>query len=99
MSRILTVTLNPALDLSTETGTIVPQRKLRCAAPDASSFRDSDHRHEFRFINRVAFQKVADIGIQGASDARQRPDRWRLPLVFDFGEITFGQAGFLRHLV
>lgn len=33
MSRILTVTLNPALDLSTETGTIVPQRKLRCAVP------------------------------------------------------------------
>ena len=33
MSRILTVTLNPALDLSTETGTIIPQRKLRCAAP------------------------------------------------------------------
>lgn len=33
MTRILTVTLNPALDLSTETETVVPGPKLRCAEP------------------------------------------------------------------
>ncbi|PIE10444.1 MAG: sugar kinase [Rhodobacterales bacterium] len=32
-SPILTVTLNPALDLSTITGVVRPDRKLRCAAP------------------------------------------------------------------
>ena len=33
MTRILTLTLNPALDISTETETVGPDRKLRCAAP------------------------------------------------------------------
>jgi len=33
MTRILTLTLNPALDISTETETVAPDRKLRCAAP------------------------------------------------------------------
>jgi 6-phosphofructokinase 2 len=33
MRRILTVTLNPALDVSTETARVEPDRKLRCAAP------------------------------------------------------------------
>jgi 6-phosphofructokinase 2 len=33
MHPILTITLNPALDLSTETGILVPDRKLRCTAP------------------------------------------------------------------
>ncbi len=33
MSRILTVTLNPALDLATQTPHVHPDRKLRCAAP------------------------------------------------------------------
>lgn len=33
MHRILTVTLNPALDLSTETPDVAPDRKLRCIAP------------------------------------------------------------------
>ncbi len=33
MSRIITLTLNPALDLSTETDTVAPGGKLRCAAP------------------------------------------------------------------
>ena len=31
---ILTVTLNPALDLSTSTDEVVPELKLRCEAPD-----------------------------------------------------------------
>lgn len=35
MSRIITVTLNPALDLSTETAEVTPGVKLRCAAPRA----------------------------------------------------------------
>lgn len=33
MTRILTLTLNPALDISTETETVAPEHKLRCAAP------------------------------------------------------------------
>ncbi|MCP1170263.1 1-phosphofructokinase family hexose kinase [Limimaricola litoreus] len=33
MRPILTITLNPALDLSTETGALVADRKLRCTAP------------------------------------------------------------------
>ena len=33
MSEILTVTANPALDLSTEAPGVVPDRKLRCTAP------------------------------------------------------------------
>lgn len=33
MRPVLTVTLNPALDVSTSIGTIEPLRKLRCAAP------------------------------------------------------------------
>lgn len=33
MRDILTVTVNPALDLSTEAPAVVPDRKLRCAAP------------------------------------------------------------------
>ncbi|WP_341211449.1 hexose kinase [uncultured Limimaricola sp.] len=33
MRPILTLTLNPALDLSTETEAMLPGRKLRCAAP------------------------------------------------------------------
>lgn len=33
MTRIVTLTLNPALDFSTETATVAPDRKLRCAAP------------------------------------------------------------------
>jgi 6-phosphofructokinase 2 len=32
-SRILTVTLNPALDVTTTTARLLPQRKLRCDAP------------------------------------------------------------------
>ena len=31
---ILTVTLNPALDVSTSTEAVVPELKLRCEAPD-----------------------------------------------------------------
>ena len=33
MSQILTITVNPALDLSTEAPAVVPDRKLRCSAP------------------------------------------------------------------
>ena len=33
MTAILTVTMNPALDLSIETARVRPERKLRCAAP------------------------------------------------------------------
>lgn len=33
MSEILTITLNPALDLSTEAPAVVPDRKLRCTHP------------------------------------------------------------------
>jgi len=33
MSDILTITVNPALDLSTEAPAVVPDRKLRCSAP------------------------------------------------------------------
>ncbi len=33
MSDILTVTANPALDLSTEAPAVIPDRKLRCTAP------------------------------------------------------------------
>ncbi|MEQ1769539.1 MAG: 1-phosphofructokinase family hexose kinase [Devosia sp.] len=33
MARILTLTLNPALDISTAVPDVVPQRKLRCATP------------------------------------------------------------------
>ena len=35
MSRILTVTLNPALDLATEVETVTPDVKLRCTAARA----------------------------------------------------------------
>ncbi|WP_420409728.1 1-phosphofructokinase family hexose kinase [Hoeflea sp.] len=33
MSEILTITLNPALDVSTSVGTVTPGHKLRCAEP------------------------------------------------------------------
>ncbi len=33
MTEILTITVNPALDLSTEAPAVVPDRKLRCTAP------------------------------------------------------------------
>ncbi|MEM7644535.1 MAG: hexose kinase [Pseudomonadota bacterium] len=33
MTDIITVTLNPALDLSTEAPAVIPDRKLRCSAP------------------------------------------------------------------
>lgn len=33
MTQILTITVNPALDLSTEAPAVVPDRKLRCSAP------------------------------------------------------------------
>src|SRR6056297_874172 len=33
MTEILTITANPALDLSTEAPAVVPDRKLRCTAP------------------------------------------------------------------
>lgn len=33
MTEILTITVNPALDLSTEAPAVVPDRKLRCSAP------------------------------------------------------------------
>ncbi|MEM8824616.1 MAG: hexose kinase [Pseudomonadota bacterium] len=33
MNDIITVTLNPALDLSTEAPAVIPDRKLRCSAP------------------------------------------------------------------
>jgi len=33
MSEILTVTANPALDLSTDAPAVIPDRKLRCSAP------------------------------------------------------------------
>ncbi|MEM7491684.1 MAG: PfkB family carbohydrate kinase, partial [Pseudomonadota bacterium] len=33
MTDIITVTLNPALDLSTEAPVVIPDRKLRCSAP------------------------------------------------------------------
>ena len=33
MRDILTVTLNPALDLATEVGIVEPNQKLRCDAP------------------------------------------------------------------
>ncbi|WP_404404612.1 1-phosphofructokinase family hexose kinase [Pelagibacterium halotolerans] len=32
-ASILTITLNPALDITTETETLAPRKKLRCAAP------------------------------------------------------------------
>jgi 6-phosphofructokinase 2 len=32
-SNILTVTLNPALDVNTSTPKLIPQQKLRCAPP------------------------------------------------------------------
>ncbi len=34
MTRFLTLTMNPAVDLSTSVGEIVPSHKLRCAAPE-----------------------------------------------------------------
>ncbi len=33
MSEIVTITVNPALDLSTETRAVIPDQKLRCTAP------------------------------------------------------------------
>jgi len=33
MTEILTITVNPALDLSTEAPAVIPDRKLRCSAP------------------------------------------------------------------
>lgn len=33
MAKIVTLTMNPALDIATSTGQIIPERKLRCEAP------------------------------------------------------------------
>jgi 6-phosphofructokinase 2 len=33
MARIVTLTMNPALDIATATDRVVPEHKLRCEAP------------------------------------------------------------------
>ena len=67
MNDILTITLNPALDLSTEVGTVSPGPKLRCEEP----------RHDpggggvnvSRAIKRLGGQSIAFVALGGETGA------------------------------
>ncbi len=68
MTPILTVTLNPALDLSTATEAVVPGRKLRCAAPE--SYPGGGGINVSRAIAILGGQSRAFVTLGGATGQR-----------------------------
>ncbi len=65
---VLTVTLNPALDLSTETEAIVPGRKLRCAAPRLDP--GGGGINVSRLVARLGGDTTAFVALGGATGMR-----------------------------
>ena len=70
-ARILTVTLNPALDLATQTARVVPELKLRCEAPDIDP--GGGGINVSRAIARMDGDSTAVVALGGPAGARARP--------------------------
>ena len=65
---ILTVTLNPALDLSTSTDAVVPELKLRCEAPDIDP--GGGGINVSRAVAILGGRSIALVALGGATGAR-----------------------------
>lgn len=70
MTRIVTLTLNPALDLSTETDDVLPDIKLRCAAPRSDA--GGGGVNVSRAIAFLGGSSVAGLALGGATGDRVR---------------------------
>lgn len=70
MPDILTLTPNPALDLSTSTPRVVPTDKLRCAAPSVDA--GGGGINVARVVSRLGGEAVAAFAAGGANGARLR---------------------------
>ncbi|WP_424976237.1 1-phosphofructokinase family hexose kinase [Dinoroseobacter sp. S124A] len=70
MSRIFTLTLNPALDLSTEAPEVVPDLKLRCAQPRADA--GGGGVNVSRAIAFLGGETVAALALGGSTGAQVR---------------------------
>ena len=68
MSSIVTVTLNPALDVSTTTASVQPGRKLRCEAPRTDP--GGGGINVSRVIRRLGGESLAFVAIAGPTGAR-----------------------------
>lgn len=68
MQRILTVTLNPALDLSTTVPVVEPGPKLRCAEPLAEP--GGGGINVSRVIRKLGYESRAVVALGGASGQR-----------------------------
>lgn len=68
MTPIVTVTLNPALDVSTTTATVRPGRKLRCEAPRTDP--GGGGINVSRVIQRLGGESLALVAIAGPTGAR-----------------------------
>lgn len=70
MTQIVTLTLNPALDLSTETEDVLPDIKLRCAAPRSDA--GGGGVNVSRAIAFLGGTTVAGLALGGATGDRVR---------------------------
>lgn len=70
MAAILTLTLNPALDLTTETEVLAPTRKLRCSTPHAEP--GGGGVNVSRAIRELGGTSRALIALGGSTGARHR---------------------------
>lgn len=68
MPLIVTVTLNPALDLSTATASVQPGRKLRCEAPRTDP--GGGGINVSRVIKRLGGESLALVALAGATGER-----------------------------
>jgi 6-phosphofructokinase 2 len=68
MTPIVTVTLNPALDLSTATAAVRPGRKLRCEAPRTDP--GGGGINVSRVIRRLGGESLALVALAGATGER-----------------------------
>lgn len=68
MTPIVTVTLNPALDVSTTTETVRPGRKLRCEAPRTDP--GGGGINVSRVLKRLGGESLALVAIAGATGER-----------------------------
>lgn len=70
MDRIVTLTLNPALDLSTEAPEVLPDLKLRCAQPRADA--GGGGVNVARAISFLGGRATAAVALGGGTGARVR---------------------------
>jgi 6-phosphofructokinase 2 len=68
MTPILTVTLNPALDLATHVGQVIPGHKLRCAAPRLDP--GGGGINVSRAIRRLGGASLAFVALAGGTGAQ-----------------------------